>query len=223
MRSSASRAGRSCLVEGLVRFRTGPFVRSRRLPRCRRRALPLGLLSLVLLSAQAAGAEREPHGFHGLPEPSRLGRDVGVIQVERSIRLDAVHPSELLLAAGDQAISMGTWRSGGRVPDQRMGDLRIVRNVPLVWRMRVPDEELVGALGVRYEITSPDGQANTLSAPDGSDSAIRMILRSMPPVVVTRDRDGALVEGGVTLYLDLEQVRSAGTYSGTLTVTIDHF
>ena len=218
MRSSTSKTGQCSFAEGLVRFRTGPFVRLRGW-----RAIPLFLPVVALLLSMTALAQRDPSGFHGLPELRRLGRNVETIQVERIIRLDPVHPTELLLAAGDQAISMGTWRPGGQMPDQRMGDLRIVRHVPFVWRMRLPDEELIDSMAVRYSITARGGRTNSLSALDGSDSEIRMIARSTPPVVVTRDGDGAIVEGGLTLYLDLEQVRSAGTYSGTLTVTIDHF
>ena len=223
MRSGTSKTGQCAVAKGLVRSCTGPFVHLRVLRRRAHLTLPLVPLTLALLLPHTARAQREPDGFHGLPELHRLGRDVGAIEVERVIRLDPVHPAELLLAAGDQAASMGTWRPGGRVPDQRMGDQRVVRHVPFVWRMHVPDEELIGAMAVRYDVTAPDGRTNTLSALDGSDSEIRMIVRSTPPVVVTRDSDGAVVEGGLTLYLDLAQVRSAGTYTGTLTVTIDHF
>lgn len=221
MGSRTSRTGQSVSAEGPVRSRSGPFVRLREGLQRSRRSITFLFAALLALPLPVP-AQREPDGFHRLPELRRLGRSFGALQIERSIRLDEVNPAELLFATGDRAIAMGSW-SPNRLRDWRIGDLGVVRHVPYVWRMRLPDEEQASAISVRYDITSPDGRANTLAAVDRSDSKIRMVLRSLPPVLVTRDADGVLVEGGLTLLLDLENVRSAGTYSGTLTVTIDQF
>jgi hypothetical protein len=48
-------------------------------------------------------------------------------------------------------------------------------------------------------------------------------VRPLPPTIVAVDDAGAVVEGGMVLYLELDSVRRAGSYSGMLTVTLDHF
>jgi hypothetical protein len=180
------------------------------------------LFSLTCLLSPTALVGRELDGFGRLPELGRLDHPRAIL-VEPELRLERVRPDEILSGAVDQAISLGTWTRGGAMPDLRIGELRVVRTISSVWRMRVPDEEMVGALEVRFEMTAPDGRTDCLALTEGDDSEIRTILRSTPPVMVSRDAYGTIVEGGLTLYLDLDAVRTAGTYSGTLTVTIDHF
>jgi hypothetical protein len=89
--------------------------------------------------------------------------------------------------------------------------------------MRVRDEHEAYELNVRYELTSPDGRTDRLGPADGSNSEVRTTVRPLPPTIVAVDDAGAVVEGGMVLYLELDSVRRAGSYSGMLTVTLDHF
>ena len=145
----------------------------------------------------------------------------GVLQIEPRISLAKVAASEMLSASG-RAVSLGSWNARNAALPSGAVRTRIVRRLPAFWRMRLPDDLTVGQIDVRYELTAPDGRVGRLVAADGQQSEVRAELRALAPVVVSRDADGAIVEGGLTLYLDLESVRTAGRYTGTLTVTLNH-
>lgn len=145
----------------------------------------------------------------------------GVLQIERRISLARVAVSEIL-PGPSRAISMGTWNARNGSMASPTIRTRIVRELPALWRMRLPEDLTIGQVDVRYELTAPDGRVGRLVAADGPESVLTE-LRPLVPVVVSSDSGGAIVEGGLTLYLDLGSVRTAGRYTGTLTVTLDHF
>jgi hypothetical protein len=198
-------------------------VRRRARPFCiRKLAAPLSLGLLLSTVAEPVEA-RDPAGPRGFPAVHRLDGRPGAIVVEPSIRLEEIRPDEILSRGIHQAVSLGSWKRGAPVPDMRTAGLQVVRTIRSIWRMQLTDEATLGEIDVRFAIVGLDGRADCLAPTDGSDSEIRAVLRSTPPVVVSRDTDGAIVEGGLVLRLDLESVRTAGTYAGTLTVIVDHF
>jgi hypothetical protein len=87
--------------------------------------------------------------------------------------------------------------------------------------MRLTEGQEPHRLDVQYEISSHDGRPDRLVSADGEESEVRVELRPIPPLVVPDAGDGTVVEGGLVLYVDLESVRSAGRYTGTLTVTLN--
>lgn len=173
------------------------------------------LASLMTLAASPrSGPSRAAHG--------RLSADPpGVLQIEPRVSLAKVAASEIL-PASSHAVSMGTWRAGNASMGSGAFRARIVRRLPVLWRMRLPEGLTVDQIDVRYEVTAPDGRPGRLVAVDGPQSEVRTELHAVGPFVVSRDADGAIVEGGLTLYLDLASVRMAGRYTGTLTVTLNH-
>ncbi len=132
-------------------------------------------------------------------------------------------PGELWHGGRHHAQSMGGWAPGVALASNTRVETQIVRSVPSVWRMRLRGEEALPTIDVRYNMRGLDGRQDLLTHRDGSDSAIHVRVLAIPPELATRDVDGTVIEGGLMLYLDLAEVRSAGTYSGTLTVTLEHF
>jgi len=180
------------------------------------------LSTVILVSAVALAApEREP--LHSRPQRLILDRRVGVIQIQPTFQLQRVQLVEILDGTRFQAVAAGSWSRGASPTATRQVEPHIVRTIPAVWRMRVRDEHEAYELNVRYELTSPDGRVDRLGPADGSNSEIRTTVRPLPPTVVAVDDAGVVVEGGMVLYLELDSVRRAGSYSGTLTVTLDHF
>ena len=126
-----------------------------------------------------------------------------------------------LVPAGSQAISLGRYSGSARAFESSGVTTQIVRRLPAVWRLRLPDGQFPDQLDVQYEITGPDGRSGRLVSDGGTQSEVRVQLRAIPPAIVSQGLDGAVVEGGLVLYMDLESVRAAGRYSGTLTVTLN--
>ena len=181
----------------------------------------LGRVTLCVLASLMTLAA-SPRSGPSRPAAGRLAADPpGVLQIAPRTSLAKVAASEIL-PASSHAISMGAWSAGTASMGSGAFQTRIVRQLPVLWRMRLPDGLTVGQIDVRYEVTAPDGRLGRLVAVDGPQSEVRTELHAVGPFVVSRDADGAIVEGGLTLYLDLESVRTAGRYTGTLTVTLNH-
>ena len=171
--------------------------------------------AMTLAASPRSGPSRTAYG--------RLSADPpGVLQIAPRVSLAKVAASEIL-PASSRAISMGTWNAAGNA-SMGSGPLRtrIVCQLPVLWRMRLPEGLTVDQIDVRYEVTAPDGRLDRLVAVDGRQSEVRTELYAVGPFVVSRDSDGAIVEGGLTLYLDFASVCMAGRYTGTLTVTLNH-
>ncbi|MDX1389720.1 MAG: hypothetical protein R3344_11060, partial [Acidobacteriota bacterium] len=117
----------------------------------------------------------------------------------------------------------GRYPAGGFSAAGPAFDARVVRRLPSIWWMRLRDPDELDNLGVRLDLTAIDGTRDRLGHSGTNDSQIRVLIQPIDPVVTRDDVDSVVVEGGAYLILDLSEVRSAGRYSGTLTVTVDHF
>jgi hypothetical protein len=188
-----------------------------------RALVPLCLLALAMAAGEAAERggrgsllEREFGARPDAREPS------GVLDVERSVHLEGVMPAELLAAGAARAIAAGAYAPEVAASAFEL-DAHVVRSVPAVWRMRLDDAQAVAELDVRCEIVAEGGQSNVLTNPDDPASVIHVWARPLAPQVLSGAVEGALVEGGVLLDLDLRGVRTAGPHTGTLTVTVERY
>ena len=145
----------------------------------------------------------------------------GVMVIEPRLRLEPVSIRELVPAS--QAISAGRWNGHASGFTQSFNTPRLVRRVPTMWRMRLTDEQALQPFDVQYTIEGTDGTRGKLTSEDSTDSTIGVELRAIPPLTTRGADDSETAEGGVVLYLDLDDVRSAGRYRGTLTVTVHQF
>ena len=73
---------------------------------------------------------------------------------------------------------------------------------------------------MQYALTGLDGRNNALSLSTHGEQSIPVWLQPLPPRLVQQVEGVAIYEGGVELHLDLERVRAAGDYRGTLVVTV---
>jgi hypothetical protein len=187
------------------------------------RALGVVLACSALAASTPLGAE-ERHRRRGDAAARDLGlrASFGVLQVETTLRLDAVRPGELFAGPRARAIAEPSWR-----PDLGAGALRldthVVRTIPAVWRMRVEDPAEAAALSVRCEIATDSGRTGVLSHVQDPHSIIHVWVRPLASPSVTAGAGEALIEGGVVLEMDVRDVRTAGLHSGTLTVTVEHY
>jgi hypothetical protein len=145
----------------------------------------------------------------------------GVMVIEPRIRLEPVSIRELLPTA--QAISAGHWSGSASSLTQSLAAPRLVRRVPSMWRIRLPESQAAQPFDVQYSIEGADGTPGRLTSESSVHSSIAVQLRPIPPLTTRGSDDSETAEGGVVLYLDLEDVRSAGRYRGTMTVTVHQF
>jgi hypothetical protein len=101
--------------------------------------------------------------------------------------------------------------------------LNVERELPGLWRLRVPAGMRLGATQVSYQIVAGSGAAGRLSNAELPDEGIPVRVVGSLPFVVESDEESAVLEGGATLHLDLSEVRHAGRYVGTLQVTMNNF
>ncbi len=176
----------------------------------RRIGLLLGALALLGVSSPVASA----------PPPG------GALGLEPRITLAEIHSTELSLGStvalprsrriADPGFAA---RGAGRFPDL---PTKVTRELPDLWRLWLPNDASPSALEVSYELVSARGRRDRLSHRDSEPSEIEVRVRPIPPAVTARDGAGKELEGGVVLELDVAPARAAGTYLGTLTITISN-
>jgi len=121
-----------------------------------------------------------------------------------------------LLGGSDRAIPFD-----GKLAALPMMDSDIARPLPGIWQLKVPQAKSKAAVQVGYELIGIDGRRNVLTLPGEPSSGIRVTLEPIGPTTLGRSSKDALLEGGVVLHLDINSVRHAGEYRGTLTVSIN--
>lgn len=152
----------------------------------------------------------------------------GGLAMEPRLTLAAIHPRELSesasVAFSGGAAPLSSAFAGFDAPlPRREPELRTVveREIPELWQLRISSEAVPELLDVRYDVVSARGRPDRLSHRE-AESEIRVRVVPIRPRVVRRDGDGAIVEGGVVLELDVAAARVAGTYLGTITATVEN-
>lgn len=148
-----------------------------------------------------------------LPAPFPARERSGALEIARSVELRPLQPQELV--RGPASRSLGT-PAASLVPVP----LRIERELPMVWEMWLPKDWRPERLEVDYEVVSADGQHDRLAHRGRADSTIGLHLVALPPEVVSEIDDRILVRGSLLVEIDVESLRFAGTYEGTLNVTV---
>jgi len=183
----------------------------------------LAVVMLLVSIVVAAGPRGSLASFNRARQTFGQGRSCGIFTIKPRLRLDPVTVKELTGCDSKQALSGGDFRFGDG--GFHLLDLRsmVTRSVPGLWRLRMPPDARLYALDVSYELVGANGRSSRLCNLDKSESEIKVIIDEIPPRVVGREAHSTLIEGGMVMHLQLEAVRSAGTYSGTLTVVVNHF
>lgn len=146
------------------------------------------------------------------------------LSLKQRINLDKVRPEELFAVLGRNAVDEGVWTGFGAF-DFRNPNL-ILRSLDRLWRYRMP---LAGmgdpllAIDVSYSIEGANGSAEVLSQIDDPTNEIDVVLQPHPVTLVASTSKQVIMEGGISLLLDLKRVRISGDYEGTLTVTVNQF
>jgi len=151
-----------------------------------------------------------------------------VFSWERNFSLDRVTVQELVLSgslkssSSGLAVSMGAYNRGSAGFDVPPVATTLVRSIPSLWRVQIPTAEDADAIDVTYEVEGANGHRNSLSNEMCEDSEISVTAQPLAPIVTDYGHGSTTIEGGVVLYLDIANARSAGRYSGTVTVAIHH-
>jgi hypothetical protein len=166
------------------------------------------IIAFLVLPQPRTGAEylfngTEPTEIYQLSTPQRLV-------------IPPLTPTEI----SPNAISESVARDNLLAPPSF--DTVITRELPALWQMRVPLEQL-GFLDATYEMRAGNGKINAVSSEQRSDSAVSVLIEPLPIIEISRDQNSntALVQGGARLRMDLSTAQSAGAYAGDLTVTIN--
>ena len=183
--------------------------------------LCLPLVTGAIPESRAEDARRG--GLRDLLPRFESGDTIGVLELAPRLEIGRVMPEEILAGGLGHAIAMGHWTDGGVSAAAFEIDTRLVRTLPVVWRMRVQDLELIQATNVRYQLAALDGTANALTSIDDPASVIHALVTPLAPRAVDGTLDYMTLEGGLVLDLDLRDVRTSGVHVGTLTVTLESY
>ena len=177
------------------------------------------LLSLLWAGGALAGG---PRSTARTLEPGDLPTRPGEVRMAAHLTLDAISAAELTQGRGSALPEAGVWRGSASAFDLSPILLRVTRLAPSLWRMRLADASYPGAIDVRYEVFGADGSPGRLTHVEHPEDGMGVIIEPTQPEVIFEDNQGAVVEGGAALQLLLEEARHAGTYTGTVVVTVNN-
>lgn len=174
-------------------------------------------VSILSLTASAQVVLPDPGLHFARALPSELN-------LKGRVSLDRITPEELFSILDWSAVDEGVWNGSGnfKFRDPNL----ILRSLDQLWRFRMP---LAGvgdpllAIDVTYSISGANGSAEVLSQVDDPANEIDVLLQPHPVSLVASSSKQVILEGGVSLLLDLKRVRISGDYEGTLTVTVNQF
>ncbi len=179
---------------------------------------------MIFVSAMAlAGPRGSLSPFNRARQGFRQGAIAGVFSIKPRVLLDPITAMELTGAGGQMALSGGELSFGGGKFNELELRRSVKRGVPGLWRLRMPPQAGLYALDVSYELVDLFGRPSRLGSMEKGDSEIKVTIDEIPPRIVSRDAHSNVIEGGMVLHLQLESARTAGKYSGTLTVVVNHF
>lgn len=106
---------------------------------------------------------------------------------------------------------------------QRISRQRSIRRrISRIWRMRIARSLNPSSLRVRHWF-SGNGASSTqsLRLSQDNDRKLPVTIHPLPPVVACHNDTYQVVEGGVDIYVDLNQLPAAGRYIAALETTVD--
>ncbi|MBU2533933.1 MAG: hypothetical protein KKB37_14425 [Alphaproteobacteria bacterium] len=128
--------------------------------------------------------------------------------VRPQIRLDRIGSSELI---GNNRTER-RYRHRGDLVAPPFEVRRIVRQIPDLWRRRIPAGISPSALRVEHQLVMSGSRTNAAVQTDNIDSQLPVVIRPTPPVVLCKQGDYQIVEGGVLLEFPLSGLPSSGRY-----------
>lgn len=180
------------------------------------------LVSLCLLAGSMALATPRGAFESAFRWEGELPDEIGGFFAPPRLTLEAISGTELTGDLGSGLFDLGRWQG----PDQRVElpaiRTEVTRRVPSLWRLRVDGTVQPASLDVRYTLVALNGHLDHLSHVDRPTAEIGARIDPLRPSIVERGDHTALVEGGMVLTLTLDETRQAGTYAGSITVTIHH-
>ncbi len=135
--------------------------------------------------------------------------------IQPHVILHPIASSELLRGSESQPMRY----RGGPIEAPQINTI-VTRHVPSLWRVTMPRGTNVDDLEITYDVLSEKGRDGCLSLRGKGDFECPVRILPTRPVTVERQDQVDLLEGGAILELDLTTVRYAGTYSGTLLISI---
>lgn len=180
---------------------------------------------LVLCGSLAAVAGPRGSLVHFTREGRPQGHGVlgGLFTIKQRVNLEPVTAMEITGGKSRMSVSGGDFGHGRTGHDSLSLRRTVSRKVPDLWRLRLPVETRLYALDVSYELVGANGLPSRLCNLGKRDSEIKVHIDEIPPRVISREAHSTLIEGGMVMHLQLDTARAAGTYSGTLTVVVNHF
>ncbi len=158
--------------------------------------------------------------FSALPVTSRS------LTLPPSITLEAVRLRELseesAASAGSDRRRVDSDLQAPGLPPTSVVSTVVIRRLPGLWQLQIPGGATLDDLEVSYELSAANGHRDRLNHDQRADSEIEVRLRPLPPILLQNQGDGTVVQGGVKLELDVSEARVAGTYLGSLTVTVTY-
>lgn len=140
-----------------------------------------------------------------------------VLALPPSIEVEPVRARELIGSRSGTVVFEGDAPASGDIVTT------VSRSLPRLWEIRVPVTRTAPTVQVSYEVIGADGRPNQLTSTSGQFSAVDVQLEAIP-VRLRAGRTGEMIlQGGVTMHLDLQQTRISGDYQGTLVVSVNRF
>lgn len=179
-----------------------------------RLALPCLVLGTATL-AEPRGTPLPALGWDGpAPEAAR-----GLRTINR-LRLEAITGSELTRGLGSRTDDLGRWRGTSIRFIPAPLETEVTRRLTPLWRLGVDDAALAAALDVGYRIVADNGHVDRLSHVDHPEAEIAASIEPLPPTFLDGADGTTAIEGGAVLTLRLDEARLAGTYSGSIEITL---
>ncbi len=135
-------------------------------------------------------------------------RRSGQTQVRPIVRVERVSQRELG-ASGRLARPL---RTRADLFNRRQDMRRIVRNIPDLWRKRIPAHIQPAALRVSHRLSIRGFDTSDAVQVGDIDSRLPIVLRTIPPVVLCKAGSSQIVQGGVVLEMPLDRLPATGTY-----------
>lgn len=116
--------------------------------------------------------------------------------------------------------STGTLRTRLAPPASTAPVTTVNRRIDRLWRLEIGDAGAAAATRVDYDVVGANGMHGVLSHTSNDRSMIGVRVVELPARQIGRAGFADAVEGGVMLEMNLDRALEAGTYAGSLRVTV---